>query len=71
MVDANMKFTERFVLELKTSGLTQTELAKKLNIDLSNITKWKKGQNIPSLEVFYELCKIFGVSADYLLGLEN
>ncbi len=51
-----MKFQERFLLELKHSLLPQKELAEKLNIDVSNITKWKQGKNIPSLEVFYELC---------------
>jgi len=66
-----MKFQERFLCELKNSLLTQKALAQKLNIDESNITKWKQGKNIPSLEVFYELCKIFDVSADYLLGLTD
>ena len=66
-----MKFQERFLVELKGSGLTQKQLAEKLNIDNSNITKWKRGENIPSLEVFYQLCKILDVSADYLLGLTD
>lgn len=64
-----MKFQERFIVELKGSGLTQKQLAEKLKIDNSNITKWKRGENIPSLEIFYQLCKILDVSADYLLGL--
>ena len=66
-----MKFSERLVLELKSSALTQKEIAEKLHIDAANITNWKKGTNIPSLEVFYELCKILDVSADYLLGLSD
>ena len=66
-----MKFSERLVLELKSSALTQKEIAEKLHIDAANITNWKKGINIPSLEVFYELCKILDVSADYLLGLSD
>ena len=66
-----MKFSERLVLELKSSALTQKEIAEKLHIDAANITHWKKGTNIPSLEVFYELCKILDVSADYLLGLSD
>ena len=66
-----MKFTERFLLELKANKLTQKELAEKLQIDESNITKWKKGENLPSLTVFFELCKQLDVSADYLLGLED
>ena len=66
-----MKFSERLVMELKSSALTQKEIAEKLHIDAANITNWKKGTNIPSLEVFYELCKILDVSADYLLGLSD
>lgn len=63
-----MKFQERFQLELKASGLTQKQLAEKLNMNDSIITKWKQGKNLPSLEVFYQLCNIFDVAADYLLG---
>ncbi len=66
-----MKFSERLGVELKASGLTQKEIAEKLHINPANITNWKKGINIPSLEVFYELCKILDVSADYLLGLSE
>lgn len=63
-----MKFQERFQLELKASGLTQKQLAEKLNMNDSIITKWKQGKKLPSLEVFYQLCDIFDVAADYLLG---
>ena len=66
-----MKFSERLVVELKSSRLTQKQIAEKLHVDPANITNWKKGTNIPSLEVFYELCKILDVSADYLLGLSD
>ena len=66
-----MKFSERLTIELKASALTQKEIAEKLHINAANITNWKKGTNIPSLEVFYKLCKLLDVSADYLLGLTD
>ena len=66
-----MKFAERLTMELKSSGLQQKEIAEKLRISPANITNWKTGKNIPSLEIFYELCKILDVSADYLLGLTD
>ena len=66
-----MKFQERLIQELKFSKYTQKEIAQKLRISESNITNWKKGENIPSLEVFYELCLLLEVSADYLLGIKD
>ena len=66
-----MKFAERFSEVMKASGLSQKELAEKLNISESNISNWKKGLNLPSVEVLFELCVILGESADYLLGLED
>ncbi len=66
-----MKFSERINAEIKGSGLTQKQLAEELEIDNSNITKWKTGEYYPSLEVFYKLCLILDVSADYLLGLTD
>ena len=35
------------------------------------IQKYEKGVNYPSLKTFYALCKVFDVSADYLLGLKD
>ena len=66
-----MKFQERLIQELKFSKYTQKEIAQKLRISESNITNWKKGENIPSLEVFYELCLLLEVSAEYLLGIKD
>ncbi len=66
-----MKFSERLTLELQASPLTQKQIAEELHINPTNITNWKKGTNIPSLAVFYKLCKILDVSADYLLGLTD
>ncbi len=66
-----MLFQERIKNAIKTSGLTQKEIAKKLNIRESNITNWKKGENFPSIEILYKLCIILDESSDYLLGLED
>ena len=66
-----MKFQERLIMELKYSKFTQKEIAERLGISEGNITNWKNGENLPSLEVFYELCNLLEVSADYLLGIEE
>lgn len=66
-----LKFSERIAESIKSSGYTQKEIAKMLNISESNITNWKKGDNLPSIDILYKLCIILHESADYLLGLDN
>lgn len=66
-----MLFNKRISEAIKTSNLTQKEIAKHLNITESNISNWKKGENLPSLETFYTLCLLLNESADYLLGLDE
>ena len=51
----------------KQSGLTQAELAEKLNYSDKAISKWERGEGMPDLYVVERLCAIFGVKADYIL----
>ncbi len=66
-----MLFGERITEAINQSNYTQKELAKKLNISEGNITHWKNGKNLPSVDILYKLCVILDESADYLLGLED
>lgn len=51
-------------------GMTQTELAKKLNITRSSVNAWEMGISTPSTTYLVELSLLFHVSTDYLLGLD-
>lgn len=53
------------------AGLSQAELAKKLKISQKSISKYECGYMRPSYEVLLAMSSIFGVSVDYLLGLED
>ncbi|MBQ3235230.1 MAG: helix-turn-helix transcriptional regulator [Clostridia bacterium] len=66
-----MKFSERLIEVLKTSKYSQKELANMLKISESNISNWKSGKNLPSVDVLYNLCVILEESADYILGLTD
>ena len=66
-----MLFKERISEAIKASKYSQKEVAKLLNISESNITNWKKGENLPSVDILYKLCILLGESSDYLLGLED
>ncbi len=53
------------------SGMTQSELARQLGLSRSSVNAWEMGLSIPSTQFIVELAKIFHVSADYLLGIED
>lgn len=66
-----MEFSNRFSEILKSCQYTQKQIAQKLGISEGNLSNWKKGTNLPSIDILYKLCVILDVSADYLLGLED
>lgn len=53
------------------AGLTQAEVARMLGLTRSGVNAWEMGLSVPSTQYIVELAKCFGVSTDYLLGLEN
>jgi transcriptional regulator with XRE-family HTH domain len=55
----------------KNTGLTQAELAEKLNITRTAVTKWETGKTLPDYQTLINIAKIFCVSTDYLLGLKE
>lgn len=57
-------------LRLK-SGLSQAELARRLQVTRSSVNAWEMGLNIPTTQYIVELSKLFNVSSDYILGLDN
>ena len=54
-----------------SNNMTQTDLAKKLNITRSSVNAWEMGISTPSTAYIVELAQLFHVSTDYLLGLSD
>ena len=52
----------------KQKGLTQMELAEKLNVSRQAISRWEVGAAIPSTDNLKVLGDLYGVSFDYLLN---
>lgn len=52
----------------KIKGLSQKELADKLNSDQSVVSKWELGKALPETSKLIKLSEIFEVSIDYVLG---
>ena len=53
------------------NGLTQAQVAQKLGVTKSVISAYETGLRLPSYDILINISKIFKVSTDYLLGLEN
>ena len=50
------------------SGLTQKQLAEKLNVDQRNVSAWEKGVSEPEFETLDKLCEIFKAEYNGLLS---
>lgn len=67
-----MKFNENLKYLRKKEGLTQEELAEKLNVSRQSVTKWESGNTLPDIETVKEIAYIFSISVDTLIGdVEN
>ena len=51
----------------KKNGLSQEELAEKMNVSRQSVSKWEGAQSVPDLNKIIMISEIFGVSTDYLL----
>lgn len=62
---------ERLREEIKNSGLTTVEIAKRIGVSPEMVTQYMTTKKLPRLDTFAKLCRELDVSADYLLGLKD
>ena len=55
--------------ELKQSGLTTIEIAKRIGVSPEMITQYRTTKKLPKLDTFAKLCKELDLDANYILGL--
>ena len=60
---------ERLSEELKNSGLTTVEIARRIGVSPEMITQYKTTKKLPKLDTFARLCKELDLDANYILGL--
>ena len=64
-------FADRLKELRESKGLSINQLAKQLGIGPGTLHRWENRTRVPNIESLVLLAKYFGVSADYLLGLED
>jgi transcriptional regulator with XRE-family HTH domain len=52
-------------------GWSQVELAKRLRVAKQTVSNWENENIQPSIEMLVRIAKLFRVSTDYLLGLQE
>ncbi len=67
----NIKIGKYIAEKRKELGLTQKQLAEKLNMSDKSVSKWERGICFPDVSVYAELCQILGISINELLAGED
>ncbi len=62
-----MEFNEKLQELRKSKGLTQEELAEKLFVSRTAISKWESGRGYPSIDSLKEISHFFSVTIDELI----
>ena len=71
MEDIKAIIAENIALLRKGSGMTQIELAEKLNYSDKAISKWERGESVPDISVLKQIADMYGVTVDYLITAGN
>lgn len=61
-----MELKERLVQLRKDHGLSQNDLAEKLNVSRQAISRWEQGTVVPSSDNLVYLSKLYGITLDEL-----
>ncbi|WP_434717361.1 helix-turn-helix domain-containing protein [Lactococcus lactis] len=64
-------FGSRLKALRKSAGITQAQLANKLQLASGTISAYEQGLKYPSIEVLIKICDALSTSSDYLLGITN
>lgn len=64
-------FAQKLKMLRQQRGLTQLQLSQQLNITKAMISAYETGTRYPSFDILIKIARLFNVTTDYLLGLEN
>ena len=65
-----MSFADRLKEARRFSGLSQEELAERLDVSRQAVGKWEQGQSYPEVEKLLALCGVLNTSLDALMADE-
>ena len=66
-----MEFSEKLQNLRKQKNLTQEQLAEKLYVSRTAVSKWESGRGYPGIDSLMEIARFFSVTVDELIGPEE
>ena len=66
-----MDYVQRLIEARKRKKLSQTQAAEALMITQQQLSRYEKGSNEIPIRYLIQLCKLYEVSADWVLGLDE
>ena len=69
--ELNLKIAKNLVYFRKQAGLTQAELAEKINYSDKSVSKWESGNGIPDVYTLFALADLYGVTMDSFVAEET
>ncbi len=67
----NVEIAERLATRRKQAGLSQEALAEKLGVSRQAVSKWERSESSPDTDNLIALAKLYGVSLDELLYVDD
>ena len=67
MDNLKLIIAQKLVALRKGNSMTQIELAEKLDYSDKAISKWERGESLPSVVVLKRIADVFGVTVDYFI----
>ena len=67
----NQIIKKRLSEELKNSGLTTIEIARRIGVSPEMITQYRTTKKLPKLDTFAKLCKELDLDSNDILGLAD
>ena len=64
-------FIRRLNAAKNAKGVSDMDIALVCNRERKAVVHWRNGQTVPDAVSVRQMCLLFGVSADWLLGLDN
>ncbi len=69
--EINQRIANNLTCYRKAAGLTQAELASKINYSDKSVSKWEQGNGMPDIYILMQLADLYGVTLNDLVGADG